>query len=293
MKFTIVNEQGRRRLACVRGTDAAVLPAQFDALCELSALARIGPDDLARLSQQAGQLAAGAWRPLAQFEIALPFTQPGKVVCLGLNYADHAKEGGHAVPEYPSLFLRVPTSLVAAGQPMICPGVSDKFDYEAELLAIIGRGGRHIAAEDALDHVFGYSCFNDGSVRDYQRKTAQWTAGKNFDATGAIGPVIVTADELPPGAAGLAIACRLNGNTVQDASTSQMLVSVAHAIAIISEIMTLLPGDVIAMGTPQGVGIARKPPLLMKDGDTVEVEIEGIGILRSPIRAETTVAVKA
>ncbi len=276
-----------KRLAGVRGNKAALLPQERDGGCDLATLAQLPLPDLAALERQLDGLPASAWSPLGDFEFALPFVRPGKLVCLGLNYAEHAKEGGSKVPEYPSLFVRVPTSLVAAGQPMMCPSVSDKFDYEAELLVVIGRGGHRIAEADALAHVFCYSCFNDGSVRDYQRKTAQWTAGKNFDKTGAVGPIFVTADELPPGAQGLSIVSRLNGRTMQNDSTSQMLVSVGKAIAIISEIMTLEPGDMIAMGTPSGVGYARNPPVLMKQGDVIEVEIEGIGILRNPVVRES------
>lgn len=225
--------------------------------------------------------------PIDEVKLLLPFACPGKVVCLGLNYAEHAKEGGHKVPDYPSLFLRVPTSLVPAGGQMIVPSVSSKFDFEAELMVVIGKTARHVPASEALQHVFGYTCFNDGSVRDYQRRTAQWTAGKNFDSTGGIGPWVVTADELPPGAVDLAIQCRLNGEVMQSANTSEMIVSVAEAIAIVSEIMTLLPGDMIAMGTPQGVGHARNPQVWMKAGDRVEIEIEGIGVLGNSVSAES------
>lgn len=217
---------------------------------------------------------------------ALPLARPGKVVCLGLNFAEHAREGGYAVPDYPAMFLRAASSLIPAGAPMILPKASTALDYESELMVIIGKGGRHIPEAQALDHVFGYTTFNDGSVRDYQRKTHQWTAGKNFDGTGVVGPVVVTADDLPEGAMGLRICTRLNGQTMQDSTTSDMIFTVARTIAIVSEIMTLEPGDMIAFGTPPGVGHARKPPVWMKPGDVVEVEIEGIGICRNPIVAE-------
>ena len=218
----------------------------------------------------------------------LPVARPGKIICLGLNYAEHAREGGYDVPDYPAMFLRASTSIVAAGAPMILPAASHTFDYEAELLAIIGRGGRHIPEATALDHIFGYTSFNDGSVRAFQRKTHQWTAGKNFDATGAVGPIVVTPEDLPPGATALSIQTRLNGRVLQKSNTSDMIFTVARTIAIVSEIMTLEPGDMIAFGTPPGVGHARTPQVWMRDGDVVEVEIEGIGICRSPIVAETT-----
>lgn len=213
----------------------------------------------------------------------LPIRSPGKIICLGLNYVDHAKEGGYDVPDYPALFMRGMTSMIPASAPIIRPRCSERLDYEAELMVIIGEGGRHIAESDALQHVFGYTLFNDASIRDYQRKTHQWTPGKNFDGTGPVGPVVVTPDELPPGAAGLRIQSRLNGEIMQDANTDDMIFPVDQTIAILSEVMTLEPGDMIAMGTPPGVGHARKPPVWMKAGDVVEIEVEGIGILRNPI----------
>ena len=182
--------------------------------------------------------------------------------------------------------MRWPTSLVAAGAPVVLPRASEQLDYEGELTIIIERRGRHIAEADALSHVFGYTIFNDVSVRAYQRKTSQWTAGKNFDGTGPFGPVVVTQDELPAGASGLRITTRVNGETRQDSNTSDMIFPVARIIAVLSEIMTLEPGDVIATGTPSGVAHAMDPPGWMKPGDHVEVEIEGIGVLRNPVTAE-------
>jgi acylpyruvate hydrolase len=175
---------------------------------------------------------------------------------------------------------------VAHGEPILRPAASPQLDYEAELVAVVGRVARHVAVADATAFIGGYSCFNDASVRDYQRKTSQWTVGKNFDRTGAFGPCFVTADELPPGAAGLVIQSRLNGRVMQKANTRDMIFPVAETVALLSECMTLEPGDLLVMGTPAGVGYARKPPVWMKDGDTTEIEIEGIGILSNPIRDE-------
>jgi acylpyruvate hydrolase len=173
---------------------------------------------------------------------------------------------------------------VAHGQTGLAPTVSTKFDYEAELAVVIGRKvPRHTKQQDALQYVFGYSCFNDMSVRDYQKRTPQWTIGKNFDGTGGFGPVLVTADELPPGAAGLRIQARLNGQVMQDANTSDMIFSVAETIALLADVLTLEPGDVLVMGTPAGVGQARNPPVWMKDGDTIAIDIERIGTLVNPI----------
>ena len=232
-------------------------------------------------------LASSAPRmPLAGLTLAEPVERPGKIVCLGLNYYDHAKEGGREKPVYPWFFFRGATSLIAHGEAGIRPRVSERFDYEAELAVVIGKTARHLSEADALSCVFGYACFNDMSVRDYQKKTPQWTIGKNFDGTGGFGPVLVTADALPAGAMGLRIQSRLNGQIMQDANTTDMIWGVAETIALITECMTLEPGDVIAMGTPAGVGQARTPPVWMKDGDTIEIEIENVGLLSNPIRNE-------
>jgi 2-keto-4-pentenoate hydratase/2-oxohepta-3-ene-1,7-dioic acid hydratase in catechol pathway len=215
-----------------------------------------------------------------------PIEQPGKIVCMGLNYADHAKEGGNARPEYPSFFMRVPSSLTSHLNSIVRPKVSDKLDYEAELAFVVGKKARHLTLENALDCVAGYSIFNDGSIRDYQRKTTQWTIGKNFDQTGAFGPWLVTPDELPPGCDGLTIQSRLNGQVMQHANTKDFLWGVAETIVLITECMTLEPGDVVITGTPAGVGYARTPPVFMKPGDICEIEIESIGILRNTIEDE-------
>ncbi|CTQ52162.1 Ureidoglycolate lyase [Roseibium album] len=224
--------------------------------------------------------------PLSSIVPGLPIKAPGKIICLGLNYVDHIKEGGYDIPTYPALFMRCTTSMIPAGAPMIRPSCSEQLDYEAELMVIIGKGGKHISEDAALDHVLGYTIFNDGSVREYQRKTHQWTPGKNFDATGPIGPVVVTPDELPEGAEGLKIESRVGSEILQSATTSDMLWSVARTIALISEYSTLEPGDLLAMGTPPGVGHAKTPQRWLRPGEVVEVEIEGIGICANPIVAE-------
>ena len=215
-----------------------------------------------------------------------PVVNPRALLCVGLNYADHAKEGNFERPKQPVFFLRLESSVVGHGVPMIRPRVSEQFDYEGEVVAVIGKAGRGISASRALEHVVAYSLFNDGSVRDWQFKGPQWTMGKNFDASGAFGPFLVSADEVPPGADGLRISTRLNGKVVQDASTRDLIFPVAELIAYVSEAVMLRPGDVIVTGTPSGVGFARKPPLFMKDGDVCEIEVERIGVLRNPIRDE-------
>ena len=222
----------------------------------------------------------------ATLKLAPLIPRPGKIICLGLNYFDHAKEGGRAKPEYPWFFFRGASSLIADGDAGLRPIVSERFDYEAELAVVIGKKAKHLTQENALDCVFGYTCFNDMSVRDYQKKTPQWTIGKNFDATGPLGPTLVTADQLKPGAVDLRIQCRLNGQIMQDANTTDMIWGVAETIALLTECLTLEPGDVIAMGTPAGVGQARTPPVWMKHGDVVEIDIQGIGVLTNPIKNE-------
>jgi 2-keto-4-pentenoate hydratase/2-oxohepta-3-ene-1,7-dioic acid hydratase in catechol pathway len=187
--------------------------------------------------------------------------------------------------------MRGKNSIMAAGASLVRPSCSDKLDYEAELMFIVGKGGRHISEADALGHVFGYTVFNDGSVRDYQRKTHQWTPGKNFDSTGAIGPFVVTPDEVPAGAAGLKIESRVGDEILQSSNTGNMIWSVARTIATISEYTTLEPGDLIAMGTPPGVGHAKKPkPRWLVPGEVVDIEIEGIGICSNPVVDEKVMA---
>ena len=237
--------------------------------------------------QAAGiQLATGEDVALSDVELLPPLRRASKLICIGLNYADHSKESGFATPTYPAIFSRYNSSLMGHGAPMVRPKVSEQLDFEGELAVIIGKGGRHIPVESALDHVIGYSVFNDGSVRDYQMKSTQWTIGKNFDDTGAFGPTLVTADELPLGAKGLKIETRLNGVVVQSSNIDHMIFDVATLISLLSVAHALEPGDVIVSGTPAGVGMARKPQLWMKPGDVCEVEIEKVGLLRSPITAE-------
>ncbi len=249
----------------------------------LMALIGAGPQAMERAQAVAENAPASTRLELSGVTASLPIARPEKFICVGLNYALHAQEGGHDIPTYPAFFLRVASSLVAAGAPIVRPACSEQLDYECELAIVIAKGGRHIPEETALDHVFGYTNFNDVSVRDFQRKTSQWTPGKNFDGTGPLGPWVVTADELPAGASGLRIMTRVNGNVMQDSNTSDMIFSTARTIALLSEFMTLSPGDVIATGTPSGVAHARKPPTWMKAGDTVEVEIDGIGVLSNPV----------
>ncbi|HCK28997.1 MAG TPA: FAA hydrolase family protein [Acinetobacter ursingii] len=285
MRFLSYMQAGKKGLAIRVG----------DQLKGLTEVEENYPGHLEQLLQQGGDALINAAQVLKQgnainldqVEQLPPLSQPPKIICVGLNYADHTKESPYEQPDYPTLFSRFNSSLIANGQPIKRPLCSEQLDYEGELVAIIGKRGRHIAKEDALDYVAGYSIFNDASIRDYQFKAPQWTVGKNFDDTGAFGPEFVTADELPEGAKGLLLTTRLNGKVVQQANTSDMLFDIETLISTISEAITLEPGDLIVSGTPAGVGLGHKPPLWMKQGDVCEVEIEKIGILRSPIANES------
>ncbi len=236
-----------------------------------------------RLSAAGQALMSGPEVDLGSVTLLPPLPSPPKIVCVGLNYADHSAESGFKVPDYPTVFGRFASSLVGHGAPIIRPRVSEQLDYEGEFVAVIGRGGRNIPKERALDHVAAYSLFNDASIRDYQFKAPQWTVGKNFDDTGAFGPYLVTADEVPPGCRGLRLETRLNGQVVQSASTDDLVFDIATLISTLSEAFRWEPGDIIVTGTPSGVGLARKPPLWMKAGDVCEVELEGLGVLSNPV----------
>ena len=284
MQFLSYNYDGKHGLAINSSAGLVGLTADEAAFPgTLLALLQAGGDALTR----AGEVLHKAGRPIDMASVqVLPPVMPGKILCVGLNYADHAAESQMQVPEVPTIFSRFASSVVGANDPIRLPRVSDKLDFEGELAVVIGKAGRYIQRADALAHVAGYSVFNDASIRDYQLRTPQWTIGKNFDGTGPFGPVMVTADALPAGASGLKIATRLNGEVMQSSSTDQLIFDVSTLVACISEALTLEPGDVIITGTPAGVGGARKPPRFMAEGDVCEVEIEGIGLLRNPIIAD-------
>ena len=279
MRFARITTGGDARIA-VQADDGAYALAVADG-GNLDALIAAGGDALAQAG--ADILARGERLEPGSFKFLPPLVKAPKIICLGLNYADHAAEGGFEPPPFPTLFGRFSSSLIGHDAPIIRPQVSTQLDYEGELVAVIGKGGKNIDKADALSHVMGYSIFNDGSIRDYQLKTPQWTAGKNFDDTGAFGPWLVTSDELPAGAKGLKLQTRLNGQVVQSASTSDMIFDVAETVSLLSTFMTMEAGDVLVMGTPAGIGLARKPPLFMKHGDVVEIEIEKLGVLSNPI----------
>jgi 2-keto-4-pentenoate hydratase/2-oxohepta-3-ene-1,7-dioic acid hydratase in catechol pathway len=290
MKIVSFVDGGGLRLGVVEGDNVIDLQAADPAApADLGDWLGRSNGDLKPLADLAGRAPASARRPLAGLKFALPVPAPGKIICLGLNYLDHVKEGPQRdnIPKYPSIFFRVASSLVPHLQPLMRPLASIQFDYEGELVAIVGKRAKHLTLENAVDCVAGYACANEGSVREFQRHTTQWSMGKNFDNTGSVGPWMVSADELPRGGSGLKIMTRLNGTVMQSDSTANMMFPLAETLVYLSKGMTLMPGDIILTGTPSGVGHARKPdPVWMKAGDTVEVEVEGVGILRNPIADE-------
>ena len=290
MKIVGFEANNALRLGVIEGDEVIDLQAaDAQAPNDLGEWLRRGNGDLKPLADLAKKAPASARRPLKGLKYALPVARPGKILCLGLNYLDHVKEGPQRdnVPKFPSLFLRVLSSLVPHEAPLIRPRVSEQFDYEAEMVAVVGKRGRHLTMENAVSHIAGYSCSNEGSIREFQRHTTQWTMGKNFDRTGSVGPWMVTTDDLPAGGKGLKITSRLNGNVMQSDNTDNMMFPLAETLVYVTKGITLEPGDIILTGTPSGVGHARKPnPVWMKNGDTMEIEVEGIGVLRNPIQDE-------
>ena len=261
----------------------AVLGGRFpDLLAVLRAGATLGGsagiDALREAARRAPVL------PREDLTLRPPLTAP-RIFCVGVNYRDHRHEMGHDDVPYPTIFVRFASSLVGDGMPMVRPAASDRLDYEGELAVVIGRAGRRIARADALAHVAGYACFDDGSVRDFQRHTSQFTAGKNFDRSGAFGPWLVTADDIAD-PSGLSIETRVNGEVRQQSNTTLLINDVPAIVEYLSSFTALQPGDVIATGTPGGVGAARTPPVFLTSGDVVEVEIERVGTLRNEIVSE-------
>jgi len=280
MKLASFTVAGRASYGVVVGDGVVDVGARLSARAPSlrAALAAGALGDIAAAASENPDLA------LSEVHLLPPIPAPDKIVCIGLNYRAHAAEAGMKIPEHPSLFLRLTNTLVPHGGALVRPSVSSDMDYEGELALVIGRGGRHIPPAQALDHVAGYACFNDGSLRDYQRQHSV-AVGKNFVATGGFGPWLVTRDEIPDPAR-LALTTRLNGVEVQRGDTADMIFSVPQIISYVSAFTRLEPGDVISTGTPPGVGMARKPPLWLKPGDVVEVEISRIGVLRNGVVAE-------
>jgi acylpyruvate hydrolase len=280
------------RLGVVEGDTVIDLQAADAGLPgDLGEVLRKNNGDLKPLADLAKKAPASARRALARLKFGLPVGRPGKIICLGLNYLDHVKEGPQRdnIPKFQSIFFRMLTSLAPHLAPLVRPKKSIQFDYEGEMVVIIGKRAKHLTLENAADCIAGYCCGMEGSIREYQRHTTQWGMGKNFDRTGSVGPWMVTAEELPRGGKGLKIESRLNGKVMQSSNTDHFMFPVAESLVYLTEGMTLEPGDILFTGTPSGVGHARKPePVWMKAGDTVEVEIQGLGVLRNPIEDEKT-----
>jgi 2-keto-4-pentenoate hydratase/2-oxohepta-3-ene-1,7-dioic acid hydratase in catechol pathway len=284
MRLATIHSTDGPRAAVLHGMHYVDLHATDPSLPpSLRRLLELGPPALERARQAAARPDA-VRHEAGRVRFLPPVTDPRKIVCVGLNYRDHAAESGAPIPKDPVLFSKYATALVGHDAAIVLPPVSSEVDYEAELVVVIGRGGRHLTAEQAREHVAGYTIGHDVSARDWQLKKdgKQWMVGKTFDTFAPCGPVLVTADEVPD-PHGLGIRLRLNGQTMQDSSTRQMIFPVWEVVSYLSKVFTLEPGDLIYTGTPPGVGMARKPPVFLKPGDTCEVEIDGLGVLRNPV----------
>lgn len=279
MKFMSFEHGQKQQWGLVKG-DLVIPAASAEYPTLRSAIAGGKLEELGRaLDTQRGGIALG------EVKFLPVITDPGKIMCIGLNYEEHRLETGRDKTEKPTVFMRIADAQIGHLQPILVPIESHELDYEGEIAVVIGKQGRRIAAADSWSHIAGYSCYNDASVRDWQRHTTQFTPGKNFVATGGFGPWLVTRDEIGDGEE-LALTTRLNGQVMQHATTAMMIFSIPELIAYVSTYTILRPGDVIVTGTPGGVGMKRKPPVWMKDGDTVEVEVAKLGVLRNPIRQE-------
>jgi 2-keto-4-pentenoate hydratase/2-oxohepta-3-ene-1,7-dioic acid hydratase in catechol pathway len=278
MRLATCLYDGQQRLARAEGDDLILLPSEFGT--SLRALLADGRLDALRHVQ-------GPTVSADQVRFLPPIPDTDKILCVGFNYRGHLTETGTPLPEYPSLFVRFASSQVGHGESVQAPSNSEQFDYEGELAVVIGRRAWRVSEADALSHVAGYSCFAENSVRDFQNHARQATAGKNFLRSGAFGPWLTTADEVGDPSK-LTLVTRLNGEVVQNESASQLVFSVPALIAYITRFTELLPGDVISTGTPDGVGLFRDPPLWLRVGDTLEVEIERVGLLRHGVVAEET-----
>ena len=280
MRLTSYELDGRPTYGLLSGDRVHEADATFrDRYKDLRAVIAAGAES------ELGNSVAGDGHVLSRVRFLPVIPNANKILCVGVNYRPHIEEMGREVPDFPVVFIRFDDSLVGHGEPILRPTASLQFDFEGELAVIIGKRARHVTAQSALDHVAGYCCFMDGSIRDWQRHTPQFTAGKNFNQSGAMGPCMVTADEIPDPSV-LELTTRVNGDLVQKGRTGELVFDVPRLIEYCSTFAELMPGDVIATGTPGGVGAARTPPMWLKPGDTVDVEISGIGVLQSPVLDE-------
>jgi 2-keto-4-pentenoate hydratase/2-oxohepta-3-ene-1,7-dioic acid hydratase in catechol pathway len=284
LKFvTFRRREGYREAAVLEGGELIGLrEAGFDSV--RAAIAG-GADAQDRIRRWIDSPPGGERLDLADVTLEAPIPRPPKIICIGLNYRDHAIESNLPIPETPTVFCKFPTAVIGHGHPIVLPKASTRPDYEAEFAVVIGRGGRHIAEANWRDHVFGYTILNDVSARDFQMATSQWMIGKTFDTFAPIGPAIVTADEIDD-PHDLDISLQLSGEEMQHSNTRNLIFGVPQLIAFLSSVFTLEPGDIIATGTPAGVGFARKPPRYLKTGDEVRIRVQGVGELVNPVVAE-------
>ncbi|CAN7417688.1 fumarylacetoacetate hydrolase family protein [Pseudoduganella sp. LjRoot289] len=279
MKLISYRRAGKPCFGAVVDDGVVELSGRLDGVADLAALLA---DDAALAQARALAARAEASYSLASVQLEPVIPKPGKVVCVGINYVEHAHEAGRKIGAHPVIFQRYHETLIAAGAPLLRPKVSEQFDFEAELAVVIGKGGAHIDPADAMDHVAGYTCFNDASVRDWQFHTHQYGMGKNFQATGALGPWLVTADEIADYRA-LRVTGLLNGEQMQQGELSELAFDIPTLISYISKALPWNPGDILATGTPSGIGFKRTPPLFLKAGDRFEVTISQIGTLSNPV----------
>ena len=285
MRLITFSHDGQEQIG-VRNNDQVIPVASLSSAFGSDIVALLRHEQLDELTIKMREF-DGCEIPLDEIHYLPLLPKPGKIICIGRNYAAHAAEGGADTPTYPEIFFRGATSLVAHNAPIIRPQCSEKLDFEGEFAFVVGKACRHATQDNALEHIAGYTLFNDATLRDYQRFATQWTIGKNFDGTGAFGPELVTCDELPDGLQGLSLLTRLNGQEMQNGRIDDLVFPVRQLVTILSECMTLEPGDVVVTGTPAGVGYARKPPVWMKHGDSIEVEVAGLGVLSNSVQDET------
>jgi 2-keto-4-pentenoate hydratase/2-oxohepta-3-ene-1,7-dioic acid hydratase in catechol pathway len=286
MKLVTFAHNGQTRLGALTADDAIVDLNRADPQIPADMLAFLAAGDGARVLAQRALTEAPATAVVARGVVTLlaPIPRPGKIICIGLNYREHAAESNQPLPEYPTVFAKYNNTVVGPGAAIVLPTVTEKVDYEAEFAVVIGRTARNVAAADAMSYVAGYTIFNDVSARDYQMRTSQWTVGKTFDTFGPMGPALVTADEISDPHA-LDISLSINGEVLQSSNTNELIFTINQLIEDLTSYMTLEPGDLISTGTPSGVGQARKPQRWLCAGDIVRVEVAGLGVLENPVAA--------
>ncbi len=289
MKLVTFVHNGARRLGTLQvqdGRQVVIDLNQLEPALPVDMVRFLEEGDTARGLAEKALVRAGEGLDVSSVALKSPIPRPGKIICVGLNYRDHAAESGHPIPDYPTIFSKYANAVIGPEEPIIIPKVTDEVDYEGELAFVIGRRGRYVSEDDALDYVAGYLPFNDVSARDFQKRTSQWTIGKTFDNFAPMGPALVTSDEIAD-PHNLDIRVTIGDQVMQDSNTRHLIFTVPYLVAYLSQVMTLEPGDVISTGTPGGVGFARKPPRFLQPGDVVHVEIEGLGTLSNPVVSES------